>query len=192
MEIFRSNFNAGRRLISPGVGNDPFKKIPRYAKKERPIHSPKQRVNGSRKNRTTRMVVAVGLFSIDQAGKDWSYAGMPPKWLLLGAGLTGTSNDPSQTGDPYVPESPEAMARCSFIGFPAPSRQWCTTVSLSLYFEYRYFRRSTFDDFVHRRRSVPWMLSRAETYGRIFFISFDNDAMLNVARKLRLIARKYT
>lgn len=89
--------------------------------------------------------------------------------------------------------SPEAIARCSFIGFPAPSREWCTTVSLSLYFEYRYFRRSTFDDFVHRRRSLPWMLSRTETYGRIsFFISFGNDATLNVARKLRLIACKYT
>lgn len=39
---------------------------------------------------------------------------------------------------------------------------------------------------------LPRMLSRAETYWWIFFISFDNDAMLNVARKLRLIARKYT
>lgn len=134
------------------------------------------------KNRTTRMVVAAGLFSIDQAGKDWSYAGMPPKWLLLGAGLTGTSNDPSQTGDPYVPRSPEAMARCSFIGFPAPSRERCTTVSLSLYFEYRYFRHSTFDNFVHRRRSVPWTLSRAETYGPIFFISFLYRQRCNAKR----------
>lgn len=88
--------------------------------------------------------------------------------------------------------SPEAMTRCSFIGFPAPSREWCTTVSLSLYFEYRYFRRSTFDDFVHRPRSLPWMSSRTETYGRISFVSFGNDATLNVARRLRLIARKYT
>lgn len=137
------------------------------------------------------MVVAAGLFSIDQAGKDWSYAGMPPKWLLLGAGLAGIQvrlaihtfrDHPRPWRDARLSDfqhRPVNDVQPFLCPFTLSTVIFVIALSIILFIVDVLYR----ERWVGRKRMGQYFLYR-------FYI--DNDATLNVARKLRLIARKYT
>lgn len=137
------------------------------------------------------MVVAAGLFSIDQAGKDWSYAGMPPKWLLLGAGLAGIQvrlaihtfrDHPRPWRDARLSDfqhRPVNDVQPFLCPFTLSTVIFVIALSIILFIVDVLYR----ERWVGRKRMGQYLLYR-------FYI--DNDATLNVARKLRLIARKYT
>ena len=99
--------------------------------------STKQWVNGSRKNRTTRTIVTAGLFSIHQARKGWFVRGHAAKMTVAWSWSRDRIIDlslgrvTSQVRlEIHSGIYPGAVARCSFIGFRGPSREWCTIVSL--------------------------------------------------------------